>query len=139
MFYNVTVAAMAILAIWAAFWAGFSATRYNSKDKTSKAFWRMSLYWGVINLGIAAFGLVQAQTRKNEFIQSGSVQGQQVTIVGVNVFLDVMYILLAAILIKSAHKKTPQRLGYGRAILVQGLFLLMFDIILVMALDTVRI
>ncbi len=139
MFYNVAVAAMAILAVWAAFWAGFSVTRYNSKDKAKKAFWRMSLYWGIINLAVAAFGLVQTQTRKNEFIQSRSLQEQQVTIVGINVHLDVLYIVIAAILVISAHKKTPRRLGYGKAILVQGLFLLIFDIILVIALDIVRI
>lgn len=92
--------------------------------------------WGLIDGLIAVFG-IQSAKRNHARYQSGEIDrnkhDQQAklfeTIVWVNVILDLGYII-AGILYKGRHRDNPRRRGVGFGVLLQGSFLLIWDILL---------
>lgn len=99
-------------------------------------FYRMNIFWNLVNLGLAIPGLrhslitdpstLDMATTVSEFHKMGKI-------LLVNVGLDVAYItggFLMKEMAKTRESKQDLLRGYGRSLILQGGFLLAFDIIL---------
>lgn len=101
-----------------------------------KHFYRMNIFWNLVNLALAGFGLYGAVSADpasfsmtetlNEFNQMGKL-------LIFNGGLDVAYItggFLMMEMSKNRVKKQAMLSGYGRSLILQGAFLLLFDLLL---------
>jgi len=80
------------------------------------AFWFMNGIWGLID-GIIGWANLITKPATIEFLRN---------VLAINSGIDLIYITLGTIL---ATRSKPVLKGFGRAILLQGLFLLIFDLI----------
>jgi hypothetical protein len=106
------------LLVWALPWmgAGILGLWFSSSD-SQKGFWGMSGAWGFVNGAIALVGLLGAET--------SDYAGLRTTLF-VNAGLDVLY-LASGLYLLSRPEETWR--GGGVAILIQGGFLLAFDVL----------
>jgi len=98
----------------------------------SQAFHQMNAYWNVVNLGIAVFGFWQAsQVAVLNFWEVLVAQQEIEKILLANAALDFGYIALGLYLIERGRRTEKDKwLGFGKSIVLQGAFLLLFDVIL---------
>jgi hypothetical protein len=92
----------------------------------------MNAYWNVVNLGIAVFGFWQAsQVAVLNFWEVLVAQQEIEKILLANAALDFGYIALGLYLIERGRRMEKEKwIGFGKSILLQGAFLLLFDAIL---------
>ena len=105
----------------------------------TKQFHRMNVYWNLVNLSIAGVGLLGAckQNRiagpPNTESLKDAVQrhNQMKKVLAINAGLDVLYVAGGAYLAgRNTNPETADRnRGFGKAIIVQGGFLLAFDVV----------
>ena len=109
---------LSVLLGWSVLWAaGAIVALWITEGRTAKrGFWFMSGLWACINAAIVAFSLVNPPADPEELAR----------LLIINSLLDVGYVLVGAIL---CTRKTPMLRGFGAAIIVQGLFLLVFDLV----------
>jgi hypothetical protein len=125
---------MLILGFWAIsniIWGGISMRKAQGQ---SKGFHEMNLYWNLVNLLIAGIGYWQAQQEILDLNIWQTIENQQsiTKILWLNFGLDVGYIVCGFFLIERGLRKAKIRLvGFGKSIVMQGFFLLIFDGILV--------
>lgn len=121
---------MLILGSWAVgnmVWGGLAA-RHQSGEL--KAFHQMNLYWNSVNLLIAGLGYWQAtkEIPGNDFWQTIEAQQGIEKILLVNAALDVAYMTGGLYLKERGLRKSNDRLvGFGKSVILQGSFLLVFD------------
>jgi hypothetical protein len=98
----------------------------------SQAFHQMNAYWNVVNLGIAVFGFWQAsQVAVLNFFGVLVAQQQIEKILLANSALDFGYMALGLYLIERGRRTDKDKwVGFGKSIVLQGAFLLLFDAIL---------
>ncbi len=105
------------LLLWSLPWAGAGIIGlWASQDDGQKGFWGMSGAWGVINSGIALAGLLGAEPLLSDLK----------TVLLINAGLDVAY-MLGGIYLLTRPEATWR--GSGVAVLIQGGFLLAFDLL----------
>lgn len=125
---------MLILGFWAVsnlIWGGIGMRK---SEGQSKGFHEMNLYWNLVNLLIACFGFWQAQQESLDLSIWQTIENQQsiTKVLWLNFGLDLGYIACGFFLIERGLRKAKLRLvGFGKSILMQGLFLLVFDGVLV--------
>lgn len=103
------------LILWALLSLGTAVVGlYARPNDRWRGFWFMSGLWGLIDGGIAWFGLVTEPPTVPELA----------FLLKVNLGLDVAYLLSGVVLVT---RKTPVLKGFGAAILFQGLFLMGLD------------
>jgi hypothetical protein len=106
------------LLVWAIPWMGASVLGlWLSSSDSQKGFWGMSGAWGFVNGAIALIGLLGAETNDYAALR---------TTLWINAGLDVLYVASGLYLL-SRPEETWR--GGGVAILIQGGFLLAFDIL----------
>ncbi|WP_448529898.1 DUF6992 family protein [Raineya sp.] len=104
----------------------------------SKYFYQMNIMWNTVNLGLAGLGLYQ-NYQSDDLISWQSVLSdhhQMQKILLFNAGLDVGYIMTGFFLKEKAKtaQKLPERLrGWGKSLILQGAFLLAFDVGLTIA------
>ncbi len=91
-----------------------TAGLYARPGETMRAFWFMSALWGLIDGLIALYAL----------LADPQTPAQLLPIFRFNAGLDGLYIAAGAGI---ASRKGPRARGFGLAVIVQGVFLLMFD------------
>lgn len=96
-------------------------------------FHQMNVMWNVVNIGLAVPGYLKARNAPTELSTTDTKLQQKKTekIYLINAFLDVGYISSGLILgaIKTDNLTNSQRFsGYGKSLIVQGSFLLLFDL-----------
>lgn len=99
-----------------------------------QAFHQMNAYWNLVNLGIACFGYWQASQFSLPIIfwEVISAQQQIEKVLLFNAALDLGYMAVGFLLIERGLRLEKERwIGFGKSILLQGAFLLLFDGILV--------
>jgi hypothetical protein len=98
----------------------------------TQAFHQMNAYWNVGNLGIAVFGFWQAsQVAVLNFWEVLVAQQQIEKVLLANAALDFGYISLGLYLIERGRCLEKDKwIGFGKSIVLQGAFLLLFDAIL---------
>jgi hypothetical protein len=125
---------MLILGGWAVGNMALGAALTGKQTGSAKYFHQMNLAWNTVNLGIAALGYWGAS--KSDPAAMGLFESIQEhhkiqKILLFNAGLDVAYLMGGAYLIERSKNtvKLPERLkGFGQSILLQGGFLLIFDI-----------
>jgi hypothetical protein len=126
---------MIILGSWAAGNIVMSPLIGRHTSGSDKYFHQMNAMWNSVNLVIAGIGYYGAM-KENAGILTGwqSVEAQQSIekILLVNSALDVAYIIGGLYLMERANRNdNPDRLnGFGKSIILQGSFLLAFDVIM---------
>lgn len=127
---------MGLLGAWALLnllVSGYHVTRTDTRTEPHY-FHQMNIGWGLVNVLLAVWGLVQAHPNQVAGLTLSDSLTAQFTfekILLLNAGLDVAYVCtgswLRARAATTAHK--PERLrGFGRALWVQGGFLLLFDV-----------
>lgn len=96
-------------------------------------FHQMNVMWNFVNIGLAVPGYLNARNAPTELSSVDTKLKQEKTekIYLINAFLDVGYISSGFILgaIKTDNLTNSQRFnGYGKSLIVQGGFLLIFDL-----------
>ncbi|MCK6580858.1 MAG: hypothetical protein L6Q98_22425 [Anaerolineae bacterium] len=115
-------------------WAGVSAL-IGSLLLRRRGFWRavggQFVGWAAVNLGIALFGSISADHRRQrmESPDAPEVLAKEARslrrLLWINAGLDLLYMFGGRWL---ARRDTPNRRGMGVGIVLQGLFLLIFDL-----------
>ncbi len=106
------------LLVWAIPWMGASVLGlWLSSSDSQKGFWGMSGAWGFVNSAIALIGLLGAETQDYAALR---------TTLWINAGLDVLYVASGLYLLSRTEETWR---GAGTAILIQGGFLLVFDVL----------
>lgn len=132
---NINESAMLVLGSWA---TGniLIGTYGNFKVKgESKYFHQFNAMWNVVNIGIAAFGYFNAVNSDPSAMTNLGIMKDYNSLQSfllLNAGLDVAYIMTGLYLKEKAKSSTSaERLrGYGNSLLLQGGFLLAFDVAL---------
>lgn len=111
--------------------SGIAATQTAGE---TRYFHRMNTYWNAVNLGIAGVGLLGLRKRpENESLSQAVRQHENMKqILLLNAGLDVAYMVGGLWLMERGHNRPDQRdklRGFGKAVLVNGGFLLAFDVV----------
>jgi hypothetical protein len=129
-------AGMAVLGSWAL--ANISIGAYGWSQYTGQQayFHQMNLFWNTVNLTIAGLALYSNLTGDYELLSAQELLDKQLKsqrLYLINGALDVGYIAAGFILKHLAPKypKNQSRLaGYGNSVILQGSFLLVFDLVM---------
>jgi hypothetical protein len=129
---------MAVLGSWAVGNLGLGALRVDHLQGEDKYFHQMNMYWNAVNLALAGFGYYSAATTDGSTHSAfASLKEHYSTekILLLNTGLDVAYLMGGLYLLErgnnqEAGNKRDQFRGFGRSIIVQGGFLLLFDLAL---------
>ncbi|MEM9459703.1 MAG: hypothetical protein AAGF11_36335 [Myxococcota bacterium] len=107
---------------------------------TIRFFHQGNAAWNTVNLALGIAGLVSQRRERDEPVDlaTGRARARRAQVVfGINAGLDVLYVSTGAILwsLGQALDPSPSRLelgprlhGYGQALVLQGLFLFVFDV-----------
>ena len=124
---------MTILAGWASVNIIQSSISAANATGADKAFFNMNAYWNTVNLAIAGFGLYsvkKAMAKKLSLAQNVQAQYQLEKILLFNAGLDVGYVFSGLYLNERGQRLTNQQTeGFGKSLILQGSFLLIFDIV----------
>jgi hypothetical protein len=126
---------MIVLGGWAIANMGVGAFGLNSNNRQTHYFHEMNLLWNGFNLGLAGLGYLGSRKTGYNNIGIADVinhQNKSEKTFLFNAGLDVAYIAGGAYLTERAKSKTaPSKLtGYGNAVMLNGGFLLLFDVIM---------
>lgn len=129
---------MAVLGSWAVGNLGLGAWRVGQTQGEDRYFYQMNMYWNAVNLALAGFGYYSAATTNDSTLSAfASLQAHYKTekILLLNAGLDVAYVMGGVYLLErgnsqAAGSKRDQFRGFGRSVIVQGGFLLLFDLAL---------
>ncbi|RQW07304.1 MAG: hypothetical protein EH225_02070 [Calditrichaeota bacterium] len=126
---------MLILGAWALGNLGVNGALYPGSSGYRRYFFQMNMAWNVVNLGIAGFGLHSALNPDTALGLTSSLSQQEniEKILLLNAGLDVAYVMTGFFLKEKSKSsgKYPERFrGYGDALILQGSFLFVFDLIL---------
>lgn len=108
----------------------------NPSSNEQGHFYRMNIFWNVVNLGLAIPGLRHSLITDPSTLNLAETVGeyhQMGKVLLMNAGLDVAYItggFLMKEMVKNREGKRDILRGYGRSLILQGGFLLAFDIIL---------
>ena len=129
---HITSSGMEVLGSWAIANIGVGAAGWaSSAGGANKYFHQMNVLWNTANLGAAILGFTGAAKNKNrQFTRAETLKEQQKIerIFLVNGGLDVAYIGTGLYLkLHGDIKNSNLMRGYGSSIILQGVFLLLFD------------
>lgn len=106
---------------------------FKSAKKEQRAFFQMTMMWGIINLLIAAGSMLYFSSLNPEELDLQTIIYTGFTIEKLLLFnagLDIAYVAIGSFLHeRGSHTKSALLRGYGRALWIQGGFLLIFDIV----------
>ena len=102
-------------------------------NEEMKSFHQMNVLWNTVNLGLAIPGYIKARKEKTNLSVFETLNAQQKTekIFLINSGLDIGYIATGFILRSEAKtnlEKQDQFNGFGNGLILQGGFLLVFDL-----------
>lgn len=124
---------MTVLAAWAGvnmIQGSISATNAQGSDRY---FFRMNTYWNLVNMGIATFGLINVRkqlAKKYSFDENYQEQQKLEKLLLLNSGLDLAYIATGLYLKERGTRLgKDQGIGFGNSLLLQGAFLLVFDLV----------
>jgi hypothetical protein len=124
---------MTILGIWAAINIVQGSISSTNAEGSDKAFFKMNTYFNAVNLGIAGVGLAMARKeldKKYSYSENLLKQQKLEKILLLNAGLDAAYIATGLYLKERGMRvDNPQTTGYGNSFVLQGAFLLIFDLV----------
>ncbi|HZI07299.1 MAG TPA: hypothetical protein VEZ71_24995 [Archangium sp.] len=127
-------AAMGVLLGWAVLNIGTGTAGHFTTQGELRAFWQANAAWNVVNLAIGGFGLYGQLTATPETWDLGRslAEGQKMEkLLLLNAGLDVGYVAFGGFLLERGLRTDSAQLrGWGKSLLLQGGFLLLFDAVL---------
>lgn len=131
---------MLVLGGWAIVNIIIGSFKLTKATRSKKYFYQMSLYWNIINLCIAGaslYFLLSQDTTTLPLPESIRLHSLYKKILYLSIGLDLGSIVLGAYLKERSRNssKTEQQLGWGQAVTLQGFFLLLLDLIMVIFLE----
>ncbi len=132
---NINKTGMIILGSWAVGNILLGAYGNYKASGDTKYFHQFNAMWNVVNLGIAAFGYFNAAASDPNTMTATQILNEYNSLQNfllLNAGLDVAYMVTGLYLKERAkNSPNPERLrGYGKSLLLQGGFLLAFDVAL---------
>lgn len=133
---NINQAGMIILGSWAVGNIVLNPILARNAQGSDKYFHQMNVMWNMVNLAIAGFGFYSAFKESPELfsaLQTIEEHRKIKKILLINAGLDVGYMLGGLYMMHRSKTATnrPERLkGFGQAVVLQGAFLFVFDLIL---------
>ncbi|MFP2896693.1 DUF6992 family protein [Corallococcus sp. 4LFB] len=128
---RVNQTAMGILFGWAVLNIGTGVAGHFASEGETRAFFQANAAWNVVNLVIAGLGYhgqATADPATWDLARSLSEGQRMEKVLLLNAGLDVGYIAFGGWLWERGLRKDSERLrGWGKSVLVQGAFLLVFD------------
>ena len=126
---------MTVLGGWAIGNIGYSGIRYFGTTGRARGFHEMNVMWNAVNLGIAGLGYLGSSPAGADSLGLAASVAEQAKMEKVLLFnagLDVGYILGGLYLRERSLRATPRwqdrMRGWGNSVVLQGGFLLAFDI-----------
>ena len=134
---KLTKSAMLTLGSWAVANIGSGFILANNTSGEAKYAWQMNAYWNFINLGLAGLGYMGVRKmmgKRLDFTDNLKAQHAMEKLYVFNAGLDLAYIAGGFYLRERGNSeskldKRDQFKGYGTSIIIQGGFLLIFDIV----------
>jgi hypothetical protein len=133
---NINSFGMALLTIWAAVNILTGIPGWIFGKGVSRYFFQMNAFWNLVNLGLGLAGYMGAANADMALLTQGGITAayhDMQNLYILNTGLDVAYIAIAFLLIERAKRILKWRhllRGYGFSLIVQGGFLLIFDLIM---------
>lgn len=107
---------LAVLLAWALVWLAAALVGLYARPREAwRHFWFMSGLWAAIDAAIVWYGLVAAPPSNADLV----------VLLRINSGLDVLYVAAGVVLLA---RGTPRMTGFGWAVVVQGVFLLVLDV-----------
>ena len=127
---------MYVLSGWSVANIAVSGIAVGQAEGSTKHFHEMNIYWNVVNLGIAGLGFLAINKQKSQNASLANVIDVQHSLEKTLLFnsgLDLAYMASGAYLIEKGKNQIDitdknRQKGFGQSILVQGGFLLVFDV-----------
>lgn len=124
---------MLVLGGWAVANIGMGTWGYYHSSGSTKYFHQMNAFWNLVNLGIATAGYFGNDFSMLSYSTSMDKTQQLQRVLLINGGLDVLY-MGGGLLMRNLKPKNkdllPRFQGYGNAVILQGAFLLVFDLAL---------
>jgi hypothetical protein len=129
---HMTLTGMKVLGTWGVVNMSVGAAGWAKSDAEShKYFYQMNAFWGVANAGIGLLGYMGAKRNlRKQLTAAESLKAQRAIekIFLINGGLDFVYIGSGILLnIRGNSRDNAQLKGYGPSLIMQGIFLLLFD------------
>jgi hypothetical protein len=131
---------MLVLGIWAILNIVIGSFKLTKTSRSRRFFHQMNIYWNIVNLCIAGatlYFLMSENVTVWTLAESVREHADYKKVLYLNIGLNVAYIMLGAYL-KERSRNSPkieQLLGWGNAIVMQGFFLLVLDLVLATLLE----
>lgn len=127
---------MFVLGTWAIANIAAGAYGWANNSGQSKYFQQMNLFWNTVNLSIAGFALysnfstdISSMTAAEMMSEHSKVERLYL----INAGLDVLYVgtgFLLKHLAENSSKRHDLLKGYGNSVILQGIFLFVFDLVM---------
>ncbi len=127
---------MYVLGGWAIANIAGGAVGWANSSGSNMYFHQMNLFWNTVNLGIAGFALYNNLNSNLSGLTDSMIMQKHIKTENIYLFnagLDVIYIgtgFLLKYLSTNNTKRKDILFGYGNSLIVQGSFLLVFDLIM---------
>jgi hypothetical protein len=126
------VSSMKVLGGWGIANTAVGAAGWATANGSTKYFHQMNTFWGLVNTGIAVMGFSGARRdlgKSWDATESLKAQKKLEKIFLINGGLDLVYIGTGLALKTRGNTRSKDKLkGYGSSILLQGIFLMIFDV-----------
>lgn len=135
---------MMVLGGWAITNIGLGAVGWARNTGTSMYFNQMNLFWNIVNLGIAGVAFYGSYSPDISTLTGGEMLAKHLkteNLYLINGGLDIIYIgtgLLLRHLSQAGRNRPEMLMGYGNAMVLQGSFLMLFDLAMYGIQRTVR-
>ncbi|RIJ37396.1 DUF6992 family protein [Pontibacter oryzae] len=133
---------MLVLGGWAIVNILISSFKLTRATRNRKYFYQMNLYWNLVNLiiaSVALYSILSKDQSAQNLADSLYLHSWYKKVLYLNVGLDLGYMLLGAYLKERSRNsyKAERLMGWGQAVILQGLFLLLLDVVLVVLLESI--
>ena len=131
---------MLVLGVWALLNIVIGSFRLTKASRSKRYFHQMNIYWNIINViiaGSALYFILSTDPTARPLAESVRLHFWYMRLLYLSIGLDIAFLLLGAYLKEHAKNspKTEQQQGWGQSIVLQGIFLLILDVVLVALLE----
>jgi hypothetical protein len=132
---NINATGMLVLGSWAVANIGVNSALYFSTEQDIRYFYQMNAIWNVVNLGIAGLGYRSSirSAPSQDLFSAVDAQYSLEKALLFNAGLDTAYMMSGLFLMEHAKNAASNQAlfrGYGQSLLLQGGFLLVFDVVM---------
>ncbi|WP_245539563.1 DUF6992 family protein [Pontibacter roseus] len=131
---------MLVLGMWALLNIVVGSFKLTKSSRNKRYFHQMNIYWNIVNVliaGAALYYILSYDAATRTLSESVRFHYGYIKVFYLSIGMDVAFLLLGAYLKELAKNspKTEQQLGWGQSVVLQGLFLLVLDVVLVYLLE----